>query len=111
VILRAFNATATLDGAEAYQQFFTQSVLPELQHIDGYRGAYVVRRDREGQVEIQVLTLWESLDAVRRFAGEDIDTAVVEPGAQAVLADYDTTVTHHSVVVDAVPDTRRAAGA
>jgi heme-degrading monooxygenase HmoA len=99
VILRAFRATATIDGAEAYQRFFTESVLPELQGIDGFRGAYVLRRDRGEHVEIQVLTLWESLDAIGRFAGDHLETAVVEPGARAVLTDFDPIVTHHTVVV------------
>jgi heme-degrading monooxygenase HmoA len=99
VILRAFRATATIDGAQAYQRFFTETVLPELQAIDGFQGAYVVQRDREDLVEIQVLTLWESLEAIRRFAGDNLDTAVVEPGARAVLTDFDPIVAHHTVVV------------
>ncbi len=99
MILRAFRATATTDGADAYQRFFTESVLPELQGIDGFQRAYVLRRDRDDRVEVQVLTLWESLDAIGRFAGHDLETAVVEPGARAVLTDYDPIVTHHTVVV------------
>ena len=47
-----------------------------------------------------MLTLWESLEAVRRFAGTSLDHAVVEPEAEAVLASYDPTVIHHRVVVD-----------
>jgi heme-degrading monooxygenase HmoA len=102
VIVRAFHATATAEGADAYREHFTNSVLPDLQRIDGYRGAYLLRHDHDGGVELQVLTLWSSLDAIRRFAGASLDTAVVEPAAKAVLATYDTKVTHHTVVVDTV---------
>jgi heme-degrading monooxygenase HmoA len=102
VIVRAFHATATAAGADAYREHFTRSVLPDLQRIDGYQGAYVLRREHDGHVELQVLTLWDSLEAIRRFAGANLDHAVVEPAAQAVLASYDPTVTHHDVVVDAV---------
>jgi hypothetical protein len=49
-----------------------------------------------------VLTLWDSLEAIRRFAGANLEHAVVEPAAQAVLEAYDPTVTHHSVEVDTV---------
>lgn len=49
-----------------------------------------------------MLTVWDSLKAIERFAGPNLDNAVVEPAAQAVLAGYDTTVTHHTVVVDTV---------
>ena len=102
MIVRAFHATATAEGADAYHQHFTRSVLPALQRIDGYRGAYLLRRDRDSHVELQVLTLWDSLGAISRFAGTDLEHAVVEPAAQAVLASYDPTVTHHTVVVDTV---------
>jgi heme-degrading monooxygenase HmoA len=102
VIVRAFHATASADGADTYHQHFTGLVLPELQRIDGYHGAYLLRRDRDGHVELQVLTLWASLEAVRRFAGPDLEHAVVEPAAQAALASYDPTVTHHTVVVDTI---------
>jgi heme-degrading monooxygenase HmoA len=100
VIVRAWHATATPQGADAYREHFTRAVLPALQPIDGYHGAWLLRHDHRGHVELQVLTVWDSLEAIRRFAGADLDRAVVEPDAQAALARYDTTVTHHSVVVD-----------
>jgi heme-degrading monooxygenase HmoA len=102
VIVRAFHATATAGGADAYREHFTRSVLPALQRIDGYQGAYLLRRDHDRHVELQVLTLWDSLEAITRFAGANLDHAVVEPAAQAALASYDPTVTHHTVVVDTV---------
>jgi heme-degrading monooxygenase HmoA len=102
VIVRAWHATATPEGADAYREHFTHAVLPVLQPIDGYRGAYLLRRDDDGHVELQVLTMWDSMEAIRRFAGVDLDRAVVEPEAQAALASYSTTVTHHSIVVDAL---------
>ncbi len=46
--------------------------------------------------------MWDSLEAITRFAGANLDHAVVEPAAQAALASYDPTVTHHTVVVDTV---------
>ncbi|MQA87620.1 MAG: hypothetical protein GEV03_24105 [Streptosporangiales bacterium] len=102
VIARIWHATATADGADAYREHFTGSVLPALRELDGHRGAYLLRRDRDGHVELQVITLWESLDAVRRFAGPDVEAAVVEPEARAVLTDFDAKVAHHSVVIDAL---------
>jgi len=56
VIVRAFHATATPEGADAYQQHFTRSALPHLQRIDGYQGAYLLRRDHDRHVELQVFT-------------------------------------------------------
>jgi heme-degrading monooxygenase HmoA len=101
MIARIWHATATPAGAEAYQRHFTTAVLPELQGVAGHRGAYVLRRATGDHVDLQVVTLWESLEAIRGFAGEDIDTAVVEPDAQAALLTYGTSVTHHDVVIAA----------
>jgi heme-degrading monooxygenase HmoA len=57
-----------------------------------------MRREVGGSVEIRVLTLWASLDAIRAFAGADLTTAVVEPAAEAVLTSYDITVDLYEVI-------------
>ncbi|MFB9895474.1 antibiotic biosynthesis monooxygenase family protein [Planobispora takensis] len=100
MIARIWCATATPEGADAYERHFVRSVLPALRGAGGHRGAYLLRRDGS-HVEIQVVTLWESPEAIRDFAGPDLTAAVVEPEARAVLIDYDTTVTHHTVVATA----------
>ena len=51
----------------------------------------------DGGVEILVMTFWDSMDSVRRFAGADCDSAVVEPEARAALAQYDDFVRHYEV--------------
>lgn len=103
MIVRTWHAAATEEGAEAYRQHFTTSVLPELAGVPGHRGAYLLQRDAGGEVAIQVITLWESFDAVRGFAGEDTGTAVVEPAARAALTRFDATVTHYTAVVTTAP--------
>jgi heme-degrading monooxygenase HmoA len=100
MMLRSWNARATAQGAEAYQKHFTTSVLPQLDQLEGFRGAYLLRRDLDDGVELHVLTRWASMAAVERFAGSDVEAAVVEPEARAVLTGYDSRVTHHEVLVD-----------
>ena len=81
-------------GADAYQRHVTGSVFPELKKIRGHKGAQVLRRRQE----FLVITFWESMDAIRRFAGADPEQAVVEPEARAVLTEYDQRVSHYEVV-------------
>ncbi|MFF0524325.1 antibiotic biosynthesis monooxygenase family protein [Actinomadura nitritigenes] len=100
MIARVWRATATAEGADAYREHFTTSVLPTLRRLDGHRGAYLFRLDGDDRVELEVMTLWESAEAIRAFAGNDMTTAVVEPEARAVLLTYDKTVSHRTVVVD-----------
>jgi heme-degrading monooxygenase HmoA len=51
-----------------------------------------------GATEFVVLTLWQSMEAVRRFAGANPEKSVVEPGARSILTSFDDSVTHFEVV-------------
>jgi mannose-6-phosphate isomerase-like protein (cupin superfamily) len=82
-------------GADAYESYFSGSVRPALEAKAGFVDASVERvEEADGRVEIVVVTRWESIDAIRAFAGEDIEAAVVEPEARAALADFDARVRH-----------------
>lgn len=94
MIVRIWRATATVEGAQGYRQHFEGNVLPELKNLAGFLKAYLLTREHDRGVDIQVHTLWQSLSAIRAFAGSNLESAVVEPQAQAVLTSYDRTVTH-----------------
>jgi heme-degrading monooxygenase HmoA len=96
VIVRAWQATATAEGADAYREHFTGTVLPELQRIDGYQGAYLLRRDHDTHVQLQVLTLWDSLEAISSFAGANPENAVIDPAAHAALVQLRVSCLHVS---------------
>jgi len=98
MIVRIWLATATAEGAKRYRQHFEGNVLPELKSLAGFLKAYLLTRQHDGVVEIEVHTLWQSLEAIRAFAGPDPESAVVEPQAQAVLTSYDRTVTHFAAI-------------
>ncbi len=98
MILRMWRGSATVEKSGEYVEHVTKKVFPALGAIDGHRGAYLLRRVVDGTVEFVVVTLWESMDAVRRFAGVQAEKAVVEPEARAVLTAFDESVTHFEVV-------------
>jgi heme-degrading monooxygenase HmoA len=100
VIVRAWSARATGRGARAYFAHARRRVLPALRRVGGHRGSLVLRRRRGGDVEIVVLTFWDSLAAIRAFAGPDLTRAVVEPEARAVLRRCDTRARHFEVVLE-----------
>lgn len=105
MIARIWRATAG-EGAEPYRKHVTGAVFPALEMLDGYRGGYVLRRvPAAGIVEFVVITLWDSIDAVRPFAGPAPEVAVVEPAAREFLLEYDTHVAHFDVLTG--PDERR----
>jgi septum formation protein len=98
MILRMWTARATAEKSGEYIDHATKKIFPALRSIDGFRGAYLLRRTVEGVIELAVLTLWESMEAIRRFAGVKPERAVVEPEARAVLSSFDEVVTHFEVV-------------
>jgi len=99
MIVRTWSARATKAGADAYSAYFEQTLLPQLRQLTGFSAAFLLARDDGGIVELTAHTMWESLDAIRAFAGADITTAVVEPEALAVLQHSDSNVIHRDVLV------------
>ena|SRR5436190_23882214 len=92
---------ATSVHAEMYLRHVTKTVFPSLSAIQGHRGARVLRRSVGNGVEFVVMTLWDSMESVRRFAGPNPESAVVEPEARAVLSEYDDFVRHYEITYDA----------
>src|SRR5882762_10063625 len=84
-------------AANAYFQHATGTVFPSLKDLAGHRGAWLLRRDVDGRTEFLAVTLWESRQAIEAFAGRDIDKAIVEPEARAVLAEFDDFASHYEV--------------
>ena len=98
MIVRLWKGRARPETADAYRRHVVSSVFPTLRKLPGFIRARVLRRTSGDHVEFLVITEWESLDAVRAFAGEAIDRAVVEPAARAVLSDFDDHVDHFELV-------------
>jgi heme-degrading monooxygenase HmoA len=103
MIIREWRARADPAKTDAYPKHFRERVVPELRQVPGFVGAHLGRRQLDGKTEFLVLTRWQSMDAVRAFAGGNIEAAVVEPGAVAVLLDFDAQVRHYEVVEEVAP--------
>src|SRR5690349_20094422 len=99
MIERVWSGRTTKEGAAAYTTHFRSVVLPELSAIHGYRGATLAERETADGVEVVVVTRWESLQAIRQFAGDDIERAVVYDQAAVLFSDYDPRVRHYGVIV------------
>jgi len=98
MIARIWRGQATPGNADAYHRHVTETVFAALTSMDGHRGAYLLRRQMPEGVEFLAVTLWDSIEAVKQFAGDNPDVAVVEPAARAALAEFDTFVRHYEIV-------------
>ena len=97
MIARHWRGWTETANADAYESLLREKVLPGLREINGYRGGYVLRKDGDGESEFVVVNLFESLEAVRSFAGPDYDVAVFEPEARLLLCRIEPTATHYDV--------------
>ena len=102
MIGRLWHGWTTRENADAYEALLRREVLPGIHRIPGYKGAHLLRRDAGSEVEFVTLTLWESMEAVRAFAGEDYEVAVVPPEARKLLSRFDARSAHYEVRLEPV---------
>ena len=86
MIVRTWRAVAasTADAA-AYAEHLDTSVFPQLREIDGHVGAYLMQRQSDERIAVQVITVWESMRAIREFAGDAPEIASSSPRHSASL--------------------------
>ena len=100
MIVRQWRAWASYSAADQYEEHFREHVVPHLKTIDGFVQAQLLRRDNYGVIEFVAMTSFESLDAIRVFAGEQYSRAVVAPEAKNLLTRYDERCVHFELTAD-----------
>ena len=98
MIIREWRGRAAGSNPDAYPKHFRSTVMPELRRLSGFLGADLCRRQLGDKTEFLVLTKWQSMDAIRAFAGDDAGKAIVEPGGVAALVDFDDRAQHYETV-------------
>ncbi len=98
MIMRSWRGSTTLADAEAYYQYIQETGIKGYQSTPGNRGVYVLRRTVDGRAEFLLLSLWDSMEAIHRFAGPDPERAVFYPEDERFLVEFDRTVNHYEVL-------------
>ena len=99
MIGRIWHGWTTPANADPYESLLKSEIFQGIQdrQIDGYRGIQLLRRSVEHEVEFVTIMWFDSLEAVRTFAGEDYEVAVVPPEARALLSRFDARSQHYEV--------------
>jgi heme-degrading monooxygenase HmoA len=103
VIARIWRGVVRTDDAEEYAEYIRGTGFIEYAETPGNRGAHMLRRDEDGRTEFITLSFWDSREAIERFAGEDIEKAVLYPEDERYLIERDPTVKHYEVVQSIEP--------
>jgi heme-degrading monooxygenase HmoA len=98
MISRNWRGLVKIHEADNYVRHLQSETFPRLSLIPGFVSASILRRSLSEGVEFLIVTTWESMDAIRQFAGESEDKAVVPATAQAMMIDYDSKVRHYEIV-------------
>jgi heme-degrading monooxygenase HmoA len=95
MITRMWRGWTAEANADAYERFLRTDLFPEVAKLPGFLAARILRRPLDDEEEFVTLVTFESLDAVRAFAGDDYETPVIEPEAQRLLSRYEDRASHY----------------
>ena len=100
MIARIWKGWTRSEDADAYERLLQEVVYPGLHRLPGYLGGYILRSDKSGETEFVTMNLFESLDAVKAFAGPDYEVPVFEPDARRLLSRGESIARHYEVRKD-----------
>jgi heme-degrading monooxygenase HmoA len=100
LIARLWRGTTSIENADAYEAYIEETGISGYHATPGNRGAWILRRDELDRTEFLVISMWDSWDAIRRFAGDDVERAVFYPRDDEFLIERDEHVTHYEVAED-----------
>ena len=98
MIARIWRGVVAAADADAYADYMRATGVPGYERTPGNRGVYMLRRRINDGCEFVMVSLWESMDHVRGFAGDDVERAVFYPEDDRYLIDRDVRVRHYEVV-------------
>jgi len=103
LIARTWKGAVRREDADAYAAYMRETGVPGYARVAGNCGIWMLRRDAGEKTEFLMFTLWDSLEAVEAFAGEDYETAVFYPEDDRFLVERETTSTHYEVDTQVLP--------
>jgi heme-degrading monooxygenase HmoA len=98
MIARTWHGVVPAEKADAYYDYLLRTGIPDYRATPGNRGVQVLRRRAGGRAYFLLVTFWDSLDAIRAFAGDDAERARYYPEDDAFLLEKEPFVTHYEVL-------------
>src|SRR4051794_19893330 len=103
MIARIWRGTTSADRAQEYLRYVQATGVAEYAATPGHRGTQILLRTRDGKTLFTVISYWDSMEAVKAFAGDDPEVAHYYPEDDEFLVEREDVVTHHEVAEFDVP--------
>ena len=98
MIIRMWHGRVKHDDARAYREFLKQRAISDYQSVEGNLSVKILERREEDSTHFITMTSWETLDAIKAFAGEDVEKAKYYPEDDGYLLEFEPSVVHYEVV-------------
>lgn len=98
MIARIWHGRTLAAKAGEYAEYLSKTGVADYQATEGNRGVHVLRRTDGEQTHFLILTFWDSVEAIQRFAGEDFEKARYYPEDEEYLLEFEEKVTHYEVI-------------
>ena len=103
MIARIWKGAVRRRDGDAYARYMQDTGVASYARTPGNRGVWMLRRDVGDRTEFVMFTLWDSLEAVKAFAGDAYETAVFYPEDERFLVERELVATHYEVDTHAGP--------
>jgi heme-degrading monooxygenase HmoA len=108
MIARIWHGKTTTTKADAYiVEYFQQTGLADYEATEGNLGVLVLRQDESEQADFLMITLWESKEAIKKFAGDDINQARYYPQDSDYFTELEPNVVHYDVLINVTRSTNK----
>jgi antibiotic biosynthesis monooxygenase (ABM) superfamily enzyme len=99
MICRIWHGWTTLGNADAYEALLKEEIFIGIKNrnIEGYHGIQLLKRPLNEEIEFATIMWFDTLDSIKKFAGEDYEQSVVPPKARAILKRFDERAQHYEV--------------
>lgn len=98
MIVRTWRGYTREADQDTYFKYLQETGLKDYTSVPGNRGVWTLRRVRDGKAEFLLITMWDSYDAIKAFAGPDYEKAVYYPEDEKFLLEKETYVSHYELL-------------
>ncbi len=98
MIARIWRGRTSSSEADEYFEYLKKTGLKDSHSTSGNQGVYILRRIKDGEAEFLFLSLWESIAAIKQFAGDDYEKAKYYPADKDFLLEMEPTVSHYEIL-------------